>query len=61
MRFKVCPVCGKEFILAPCNIYKLTIDGKIKHLCSWNCMRKLEREKEANKKPKEEKIYADYK
>lgn len=54
MRFVDCYVCGKTFILAPKNIYRVTVNGKVKHLCGWNCLRKLEREKEAKKKSKEE-------
>lgn len=53
MKTRKCFVCGKEFILAPENIFKVLIEGKVKHLCGWNCLRKLEREKEAKKKPKE--------
>lgn len=59
MRVVECPVCGQMFMLAPCNIYKVTIKGKVKHLCSYSCMRKLEREKEAKKTPKEVKQDAD--
>ena len=54
MRVRKCPVCGKEFILSAENIYKARIKGEVKHLCSWGCVRELEREKEAEKKSKEE-------
>ena len=53
MKIRKCPICGKDFVLAPCNIYKLTVDGKIKNFCGWNCMREQEKENEAKKKPKE--------
>lgn len=45
-----CPVCGKEFIPATENIYKASIKGRTKHLCSWTCYRKIQRAKEAKKK-----------
>ena len=48
-----CPMCGKSFIPAPEHIYKAPIKGRVKYLCGWNCLRKLEREKEAKKKLKE--------
>ena len=55
-----CPVCDKEFILAPKNIYKAYIGGKVRNLCGWNCMREAEREQEAKKrKSKERKQDAD--
>ena len=47
MRFRKCFVCGKEFILAPENIYKVRIKGRVRHLCSWGCLRVLEKQKEA--------------
>lgn len=53
MRIRKCFVCGKIFVLAPENIYKVRIKGRIKHLCGWNCLMKLEREREAEKKSKE--------
>lgn len=52
MELVKCFVCGKEFIPAPENVYKASIKGKVKHLCSWSCLRKLQREKEAKKKSK---------
>lgn len=54
-----CPICGKSFVPAPYHIYKASIKGRVKNLCGWNCLRKLERERETNKKPKEEKQNAD--
>lgn len=53
MKLVTCPVCGKSFIRAPANIFKATIDGKVKHLCGWNCLRAVEMEKEAKKKCEE--------
>ena len=52
MRVVNCPICGKAFVIAPKNIYKALIGGKVKHLCGWNCLRVLEKEREANKDAK---------
>lgn len=38
-----CPVCGKSFIPAPENVFRTTIRGRVKHLCSWKCFRKQEK------------------
>lgn len=46
MRVKTCIVCGKEFILSAENIYKVRIRGRVKHMCSWTCVRSYEKEKE---------------
>jgi hypothetical protein len=46
MRLAICPVCNKRFIPAVEHIYKA--DGK--YVCSWGCQRKVEKEKETNKK-----------
>ena len=54
MAVRKCPICGKEFTLAPCHIYKATVNGRVKPLCSYSCVRKLEKEREAKKKPKED-------
>ena len=51
MRVEKCHVCGKEFILSVSNIYKVKIEGRVKHLCSYGCYREVQ--KEAEKKPKE--------
>lgn len=50
-----CPICGKGFIPAPLHIFKATIKGRVKYLCGWNCLRELERKKDAKKKRKEAK------
>lgn len=47
MQYRTCYVCGKTFILAPENIYKAHVGGKVKHLCGWNCLRALEKKKAA--------------
>ena len=52
MAIKKCYVCGTEFTLAPCHIYKATVEGRVKHLCSYGCLRKLQKEKEAKKADK---------
>ena len=58
MRVKKCCVCDKTFIVAPESIYKIAVNGKIQHLCSWGCYINLQKEVEAKKTPKEGK-YAD--
>lgn len=47
-----CAVCGKYFIIPPENVYKRVIKGEVKNLCSYSCMRKVDRENEAKKKCK---------
>lgn len=42
MELMKCPVCGRSFIKAPYHVYKTVINGKVKYLCGWNCLRKLE-------------------
>lgn len=59
MRSKKCPVCGKEFVLAPYSIYKITVKGKVIYTCGWNCLRTLEKEKAEKKLLKEENTDAD--
>lgn len=39
--FKICSICGKEFIPAALHIYKTKDNhGKIRIQCSYNCYRK---------------------
>lgn len=45
--WRKCPVCGKEFYLAPENVYKLVIKEKKVHFCSWTCYRKAQKALEA--------------
>lgn len=40
---KKCPICGKMFCPAPLHAYKV----KRVNVCSWGCVRKYEKEKEA--------------
>lgn len=47
---RVCPVCGKRFLLPVSNLYKLTIRGKVEHYCSYTCYMAKKREKEGSKK-----------
>ena len=47
---RVCPVCGKEFILPIENIYKLTIKGVRVDFCSYTCFRVEEKRQENAKK-----------
>lgn len=32
-----CPVCGKDFIKAPKNTYKIKINGKTVHIDKYSC------------------------
>ena len=33
-----CPICGKKFIPAPEHVYRRTVKGKMRYLCSYHCM-----------------------
>ena len=44
-----CPICGKNFIIPPENIYKFTVNGKLQHYCSYTCYRKVQKERESGK------------
>ena len=46
---RICPVCGKSFIVPVENTYKLTIKQTITHYCRYNCYRKAQREQEEKK------------
>jgi hypothetical protein len=46
MRTAKCPICGKEFIVAPYNVYKLTVDDRIYNYCGYTCFRVAQREEE---------------
>jgi hypothetical protein len=59
MRVGKCCVCGKEFVFTGSNIFKRTVDGKVKRTCGWNCLRELEKEIEAKKKLKEVTVNED--
>ena len=50
MVIKKCYMCGKEFISAPLTIYKEKVEGKVKHFCSYACLRKLDKERERQRK-----------
>lgn len=41
----VCPVCGKSFIPAPKNIYKIKEDGKLLQICNYTCFKVAEERK----------------
>ena len=53
---RVCPVCGKTFILKPLNIYKLYVKDELKHFCSYTCYRVVQKEREAKEEYKQRKI-----
>lgn len=43
---RVCPICGKHFLVPPLNVYKLTIKGITYHYCSYTCFRVEQKKKE---------------
>lgn len=47
---KVCPVCGKSFLVPPLNVYKLPNkkDG-YQHYCSYSCFRTEQKKREEGK------------
>lgn len=49
-----CPICGKEFIPAPENIYKVIMGARTEHFCSWGCYRIVQKQREAEKKARKE-------
>ena len=49
-RERKCPVCGKAFLKAPENIYKLTVKGVVTHYCSYTCYRAVQKRQERGKK-----------
>lgn len=51
-RDRVCPVCGKRFLLPPENTYKLTVKGKRVDYCSYSCYRVIQKRQERGKKYK---------
>ena len=40
---QICPVCGKLFIKQPEHVYKITKRGHVMTVCSWKCMRSVEK------------------
>lgn len=51
-RERVCPVCGKEFLVAPENVYRLLIKGNQIDYCSYTCYRVVQKEIESGRKYK---------
>ena len=47
---RVCPVCGKSFIVPPLNVYKLQIKGIVYHYCSYTCYRTIQKKRERKRK-----------
>lgn len=43
---RICPVCKKEFIMAPEHIYKIKTKTGEKKVCSWHCVRDWEKQHE---------------
>ena len=48
-RERVCPECGKTFIMAPYHTYKITTRGYTEYYCRYNCYRKVQKEQEVKK------------
>lgn len=44
-----CPVCGKLFIVAVKNIYKIRTEDGTEDYCSYTCYRKKQKEREEKK------------
>ena len=53
-KYRECPACGKRFLVPACNLYKLTVEGKVAHCCSYGCYREMQ------KKNAKEKDTLDY-
>lgn len=32
-----CPICGKRFIPAPEHVFRRTVNGKLRYICSYHC------------------------
>lgn len=45
-KFTVCAMCGKQFIKAAENLYKVVYKGKINQCCSYTCYQKAKNFKE---------------
>lgn len=43
---RVCPECGKTFIMAPYHTYKITVRGYTSYYCRYSCYRKAQKERE---------------
>ena len=48
-KYRECPVCGKRFLVPVGNLYKLLVDRKVAHFCSYNCYREVQKQKEGEK------------
>jgi hypothetical protein len=58
-----CPICGKKFIPAPEHYWKIGnygMESRDERVCSYSCMRKWEKEQEAEIKAKKNKRARDY-
>lgn len=54
---KKCPVCGKLFPLPPENVYKLSINDRVTHFCSYSCFRVEQKKQEEKHKKKKSEEY----
>ena len=46
IKTKICPVCGREFIVAPNHAYKRNIHKKTTLICSYHCLLEFDRQRE---------------
>ena len=46
----ICSMCENKFIKPVSNTYKLKINDKILHYCSYTCYRKVQKEQEEKKR-----------
>lgn len=52
-KLETCPVCGRDFIARPLWGYKIkTGGGHTRSVCSYPCMRKVQKEQEAKEAKK---------
>ena len=54
LHFTKCAICGKDFIEAPLSVYKVKVNGKMLHCCSYTCMREAEKLKPLRGKKKKD-------
>ena len=43
LKEKICPVCGRRYIIRNHWAYKIVKDTHVTNYCSWTCMRKVEK------------------
>ena len=45
-RERKCPLCKRNFIVPPRNVYKERINGTLTNFCSWKCLCEFRRNKQ---------------